>query len=303
MARNLNFQQIEAFKAVMQLGTTTRAALMLNTTQPSISRRIGELQSATELKLFDLHHGRLRPTSEGKLLYKTIQQHFDGLEKIESVVSIMRRSGTQVLRLGCTPTLGIGLLPAVVQQFLQKFPDTHINIHTLGSQQLGDFLHQDLIDLAVTTGDLNDSDFRPVVVTTTQAVCVLPLDHRLKDIPVIDLGMLKGERLLSISETDELTIKIKAQLAAHGLPPEFAVQTASSITVCALVAAGNGVGMVNPYVASTFSGQLLIKPLRPSIAIAVQIAMPVHTAPSLLTRHFIDLLMRQKPPTLVDAAA
>ena len=29
MARNLNFQQIEAFKAVMQMGTATRAAFML----------------------------------------------------------------------------------------------------------------------------------------------------------------------------------------------------------------------------------------------------------------------------------
>ncbi|MEP6963887.1 MAG: LysR substrate-binding domain-containing protein [Polaromonas sp.] len=298
MARNLNFQQIEAFKAVMQLGTTTSAALMLNTTQPSISRRIAELQSATELKLFDLHHGRLRPTSEGTLLYKTIQQHFDGLEKIESVVAIMRRSGTQVLRLGCTPTLGIGLLPLVVNQFLQKFPETHINIHTLSSQQLGDFLHQGLIDLALTTGELNDSDFRPVVINTTEAVCVLPLNHRLKDFPVIDFSMLHGERLLSISETDELTVKIKAQLAAHGIPVEFAVQTASSITVCALVAAGNGVGMVNPYVASTFAGQLLIRPLTPPIAIPVRMAMPMHTAPSLLTRHFVDLLLQQEPPAL-----
>ena len=65
MPRSLNFQQIEAFKAVMQLGTTTGAALMLNTTQPSISRRIAELQHQTGLRLFDLHHGRLRPTGEG----------------------------------------------------------------------------------------------------------------------------------------------------------------------------------------------------------------------------------------------
>lgn len=302
MARNLNFQQIEAFKAVMQLGTTTNAALMLNTTQPSISRRIAELQGATELKLFDLHHGRLRPTSEGKLLYKTIQQHFDGLEKIESVVAIMRRSGTQVLRLGCTPTLGIGLLPAVVNQFLQKFPETHINIHTLSSQQLGDFLHQGLIDLALTTGELSESDFRPVIINTTEAVCVLPLSHRLRDAQAIDFSMLQGERLLSISETDELTVKIKVQLAAHGIPVEFAVQTASSITVCALVAAGTGVGMVNPYVASTFSGQLLIKPLTPSIAIPVQMAMPIHTAPSLLTRHFVDILLQQSPPALAEIA-
>ena len=49
MTRALNFQQIQAFKAVMETGTTTRAALVLNTTQPSVSRRLSELRSATGL--------------------------------------------------------------------------------------------------------------------------------------------------------------------------------------------------------------------------------------------------------------
>jgi len=290
VARELNFQQIEAFKAVMQQGTTTRAALMLNTTQPSVSRRIAELQRATEIKLFDLQHGRLRPTSEGKLLYKTIKQHFEGLEKIESVVAIMRRSGTRVLRIGCTPTLGVGLLPVAINQFLKQFPNTYINLQTLGTSQLADFLHQDLLDLALTTGTLNENDFQPTVISTGAAVCVLPLTHALKDAPQIDFGMLRGEHIISLSESDELTVQVKAQLLSHDVPDEFAVETTSSITVCALVSAGVGIGIVNPYVASTYASQLLIKRLCPSIEIPVQMAMPTHTAPSLLTRHFIEIL-------------
>lgn len=290
MARQLNFAQIEAFKAMMQMGTTTSAASMLNTTQPSISRRIAELQSATELKLFDLHHGRLRATSEGKLLYKTIQKHFAGLEKIESVVAAMRKSGTGVLRLGCTPTLGTGLLPPVIRQFLKKFPDTYINLQTMSTAQLADHLHQDLIDLALTTGTLNPADFHPVVLTKSKAVCVLPLEHRLKDARSITIKSLQQDQLLSISDTDDLTIKIKSLLRSHQLPEHFAIETTSSITVCALVAAGNGVGIVNPYVASTFCGQLLIKKFEPAIIIPVQMAMPAHTAPSLLTQNFVDML-------------
>jgi DNA-binding transcriptional LysR family regulator len=291
MARNINFQQIEAFKAVMQMGTTTSAAVMLNTTQPSISRRLAELQHATELKLFDLYHGRLRPTSEGKLLYKTIQQHYDALQKIESTIAIMRKSGTRTLRLGCTPTLGIGLMPAVINRFLRQFPNTHIDLQTMDTQKLGDFLHQDLLDLAITTGELNENDFHPTIINTTQAVCVLPLSHRLVEMDVIDLPMLKGESIITIGEADELSIRIKAQLVKQGMSDLFSVQTNSSITVCALVGAGAGIGIVTPYIADTFANQLVIKPLSPAIKITVSMAMPIHTAPSLLTRHFIDLLL------------
>ena len=277
----------------MHTGTATRAAAVLNTTQPSISRRIAELQDATELRLFDLHQGRLRPTGEGKFLYKAIQQHFAGLQKIESIVAIMRESGTQTLRLGCTPTLGIGLLPKVISEFLKEYPGTHITIHTTGTQQLEDFLHQDLIDVALATSEFSHEIFHPLVVKTTPAVCVLPLTHRLKDIDTVELSMLKNEEILSINETDELCIKIKEQLLKHGMPEYFSIQSTSSITVCALVAAGIGVGVVTPYIADTFSGQLLVKRLWPAINVDVQMATSAHTAPSLLTRCFIRVLMNQ----------
>lgn len=44
MGRPLNFQQIQVFKTVMETGTTTKAAIALNTTQPSISRKLADLQ-------------------------------------------------------------------------------------------------------------------------------------------------------------------------------------------------------------------------------------------------------------------
>src|SRR3546814_15954661 len=83
MSRPLNFRQIEAFRAVMLTGTTTSAARMLHTTQPSISRLIGQIQSASGITLFDMLHGRLRPTAEGHELFDTIQRHSLGLESIE----------------------------------------------------------------------------------------------------------------------------------------------------------------------------------------------------------------------------
>jgi DNA-binding transcriptional LysR family regulator len=290
MTRPLNFQHIQAFRAVMQKGTTTGAAAMLNTTQPSISRRIAELQRFSGLTLFEMHHGRLRPTSEGKLLYKTVQKHFDGLEKIESVVSLLRKSGTGTLCIGCTPTLGIGLLPPIIRAFRAQFPETYITVQTLATPQLTDMLRQDLFDLILTTGKLDEQDFETIVVKTLPAVCVLPQGHSLGAAPVVRVEKLGSEPLLSLGEMDDLTVAVESLLIEHGMPAEFAIQTSSSITICALVAAGNGVGIVNPFVASAYAGQLLIRPLEPSVEVAVRMAMPVHTAPSLLTRHFVDAL-------------
>ena len=44
--------QLDAFSAVLDLGTATAAASVLNTSQPSITRAIKQLEDATGLLLF-----------------------------------------------------------------------------------------------------------------------------------------------------------------------------------------------------------------------------------------------------------
>lgn len=276
----------------MDAGTTTRAATVLNTTQPSISRRLSELQSASGLKLFDLHHGRLRPTAEGRHLYHSILQHYSGLQKIETLVAVMRESGTQSLRIGCTPSVAAGLLPPVINAFLKQYPNTHISIQTLSTRQLEDYLNQGLIEMAMASGEFMQGDFATEVLSRTPAICVLPLHHPLAQHDRISLDMLANEKILSFSETDELSVRIKQQLVKHGLPQEFSIQTPSSITVCALVAAGNGVGIVTPYIAAPFADRLAITQLDPIIEVDLQLAMPSHTAPSMLVECFLDLMRR-----------
>ena len=76
----------------MLTGTTIAAANMLNTTQPSISRSIAQIQAAAKLKLFELDRGRLRPTPEAVKLFEAVQRNFLGLETIEETVALLRRS-------------------------------------------------------------------------------------------------------------------------------------------------------------------------------------------------------------------
>lgn len=290
MTRPLNFQQIQAFKAVMETGATTRAALVLNTTQPSISRRLAELRSATGLDLFDRFNGRLRPTREGLQLYQSVRKHFAGLEKIESAVQILRKSGTGVLRIGSTPTLGAGLLPEIISRFLRTNPGIHVQLQTLGTPQLLEHLRQDLVDFVLTTGAIDHDDVVTSRLMRASAVCVIPKDHELALADHVSLHKLHAHRLIVLNDVDDIMIAMRAALRNQRYPDDIAIETNSSITICSLVAAGAGVGIVNPFVASTFSDRLVIKELRPRIAMQVVLARSITLAPSLLTQRFIDLL-------------
>lgn len=300
MSRPLNFQQIQAFKTVMETGTTTRAAQILNTTQPSISRRLSELRAATGLELFDLYNGRLRPTREGRQLYESVRRHFEGLEKIETAVHVLRKSGTGVLRIGSTPTLAAGLLPGVMARFTQQNPEVYISLQTFGTPQLRDYLGQGLIDFILTTGHIEDPSMVSTRLQRASAVCVLPIDHPLAAHRALRLDHLRRHRLVLLDDNDDIMVAMRARLRARNDQEDVMVETNSSLTICALVAAGVGVGVVNPFVAKTFAGRLAVRALRPTIPVDISLVRSVALAPSMLASRFVDMLTDQVLPDPLD---
>jgi DNA-binding transcriptional LysR family regulator len=290
MSRLLNSHQIEAFRAVMLSGTTTAAAAMLHTTQPSISRLLAQAQAATQLKLFDIEKGRLRPTHEARQLFETVQRHFLGLERIEQDIAIMRRSGTGSLRIGCTPALGLGAMPKVVRAFSTRHPDVHINLQTIGAHHLREGLLHGVYDLVLTTTPISHPHLSAEILHRSSAVCVMHPDHALAGRKAIHVRDLRGQVLLNLNTSDEIHQQFQRTMEQHAVQASAAVETTYSVTICSLAAEGAGIGIVNPYVASVFTHALKVLPLTPRLPVEVCMAFASQSAPSLLTGEFAALL-------------
>lgn len=275
----------------MLTGTTIGAARMLHTTQPSASRLLAQVASATELKLFELERGRLRPTPEAHRLFETIQRHFLGLEKIEQTVAVLRQSGTGILRIACTPTLGLGVLPRVIGDFLQTCPDVHINLQTISTHEIREGILHGMYDLGLTTNRVQSADLPMEVVHETEAVCVMARTHRLARRASVGVRDLAGQPLLALDADDELTSEWLHRLRDAGLPTTPVVETTYSATICALAESEVGLGIVNPYIASLFESRLCVVPLRPRLSVRTYIAYPQSIARSALTERFVERLL------------
>lgn len=293
MSRPLNTREIEAFRAVIQTGTTTAAAQLLHTTQPSISRLLAQMQAAAGLKLFDMHKGRLRPTPEALELYATVQQHFMGRERIERALSVLRQTGAGSLRVGCTPALGLSVIPTVVHRFAQQFPSTHLSLQTLGTTPLREGLLYGQLDLVVSTMAMASSELDASVLHRSQAVCVMHPQHPLAAREAIHVRDLQGQKLLTLNANDDIFLQLQHTMQEHGIEAGSTIETTYSATICSLAAQGLGIGVVNPYMASVFARELRVLPLLPACAVEVVLALPPQFAPSERAECFIQLLREQ----------
>jgi DNA-binding transcriptional LysR family regulator len=128
--RPINLRQIEAFKAVVDCGTVSRAAEMMNVSQPAISKLIAHLEEDAGLRLFDRLKGRLAPTRRGMRLYEEVERIFAGVRQIENAIETIRRDEQRRLLIGVMPALSGSFIQQATSNFLAQQPDVRSGLPT-----------------------------------------------------------------------------------------------------------------------------------------------------------------------------
>src|SRR5436309_14875072 len=77
----IKLQDLHVLMTVVQAGSMGKAALMLNTTQPNISRSIGDLEHALGVRLLDRHQRGIEPTECCRALLNCGVSVFDELRQ------------------------------------------------------------------------------------------------------------------------------------------------------------------------------------------------------------------------------
>ena len=86
----LSHRQIDFFRAVMGTGHVTRAAELLHTSQPTVSRELARLEQVLGFALFERVKGRLKPTVRALALMEEVEQSYVGLERIAATAVALK---------------------------------------------------------------------------------------------------------------------------------------------------------------------------------------------------------------------
>ena len=101
---SLRFRQLQAFHAIVELGTVTKAAIHLGISQPGISNLIAQLERQTKLSLFERRSGRLVPTPEADILFREVDTVVRGLDHVQQAVTDLQNKQAGQLQ-GASPHL------------------------------------------------------------------------------------------------------------------------------------------------------------------------------------------------------
>lgn len=306
----MNFRQIEAFKTVMACGTTTRAAEILRISQPAVSRLLSDLERSTKLKLFERGKGRIKPTPEAQGFYDEVQRSFIGLERLRFAADNIRSFSSGTLRVASLPVLGNAFLPRAIGAFGQSYPEVSVLLHIRSSEAVKEMVASGQFDIGFAADEIDRAGVDSRLIVAPEAVCIVPRNHPLAEHPVVGPADLADARFVSLAAEDAARTRIDRIFEEAAVKRRIAVETQYSITICNLVRAGAGVGLVNPLALEGLDlAGLAIVPFRPRIEFRTFLIGPPNGSLSRLTQHFIEIVERQcseaakQKPRIADASS
>lgn len=288
---NFTFRHIEVFWAVMTTGSTTAAAALLHTSQPTISRELSRFEKLTQLTLFQRSSGKLLPTEQGMQLFEEVQRSYFGLERIGNAVDAIRHFSHGHISIASLPAFSTALLPYACARFCQQFPNVRINIQPEESPVLEELLSAQRFHLGLTEGHTAPQGTKIEQLLALDVVCVLPAQHALAQKTVLSPQDFAGQNFIYLAAGDPYRQKLDDLFRQHAVERCMVLETHSAAAVCASANLGIGVAIVNPLTALDFVERgLQIRRFSHAISYCVSAVIPLHRPPSQVTENFLIAL-------------
>ncbi len=149
IGQRIKLHGLRVLMTVVQAGSMRKAAALLSTTQPAVSRSIAELEHTIGVRLLDrIPHG-VEPTAYGRALLDGGTAMFDDLRQAVKNIEFLADPTAGEVRVGCNAFLAASFASAVVDRLCQRYPRIMIYLTTGYYEGLRHDLSERNVDLLI----------------------------------------------------------------------------------------------------------------------------------------------------------
>ena len=240
----MDFKSLTYFVTVARELNITRAAAVLNMSQPPLSNQIRQLEEDIGAQLFIRSKRGLTLTPTGVILYKRARQILELYQTTREEVSQFEAHLNGDLKIGVVEGRAPFLLARWIAGFREEFPQVTYTVRSGGSDDILDQLFHHLIDIAVIAAPYNQELLHGISVSREPWVAIIPSEHPLALLPgsSIALSQLKDEPLI-VPERSSRVESIKAWFGQKDITPNLLCRTSNYIDALSLVEQGVGISI------------------------------------------------------------
>jgi DNA-binding transcriptional LysR family regulator len=275
------------FVDAAELGSLSKVALAYGTTQPHISRRIGELERECGGRLFQRTGRGVVLTELGQRIVPKVRAWLAGTDQLANDVRTSARTPIGKVRIGSLPSTAHPLVNTLYKRLKERYPLIQLAVREGQGAQLETWLEDGSVDLAILyrTSPTPKNGDAYLVETATYLVGAAgdPLISR----PTVPFSVLNNLPLVLFCRPSSWRNHLEQLCIEHGISLNVALE-ADSLSLQTHIAADGGIyALLGPYAAAAAAKECRVqssKLVRPVVHRYIALAMSRHGEMTLACR-------------------
>ena len=243
----MKLHQLRYLAAVAQSGLNiTAAAEKLHTSQPGVSKQIKLLEDELGFQVF-VRDGRnlTRITPAGQQVVERATRILREVQNIKRLSEELKDEGKGTLSIATTHTQARYVLPAVIAQFRNEYPEVRLNLHQGTSEQIAEMAALDRIDFAIATGSQALFEgFNLLPCYRWHRHVVVPKGHPLAKVKKPTLKQLAAHPIITYVFSFTGPSSLHDIFAKEGLVPNVVLTARDADVIKTYVRLGLGIGIL-----------------------------------------------------------
>ncbi len=236
----IDFDGIQAFVVIAELGGFSKAAEHLHVTQTALTRRVQKLEAYLELRLLDRTTRYVELTAVGRDFLPQARAIVSEMTMAVDRLKDISRNSRGNCTIACVPSMASHVLPRVIQRYKSAYPGNHIRLIDTTAFEVRDaVLHgQAELGIGISTEPHPDLLEAPLLEEPLMFFC--REEHPMSGLESVTWSDMRGAELIVVSSMTATRAFIDYQLAKRGIGLTGSYEVQHHATAISLVAAGVG---------------------------------------------------------------
>ena len=170
----MNTKQLTYVLTLAHEGSFSKAADVLNITQPSLSQYIKKIEKQIGISLFDRTNGDVRLTDAGRVYIEAGRRILSIEHQMENSFTDLQSYKTGSLIIGAAPYRAASMLPTIAHSFQSLHPGMHLVVREGTTAELVEGMEHGEYDLALTLLPIDGRLFTWEKVMEEELVLAVP---------------------------------------------------------------------------------------------------------------------------------
>lgn len=240
----MELYQLRSFVTIIRVGSFTQAAEELFLTQPALSLQIKALEQDLGDAVFERKGRKLLLTPAGNLLLERAEQILGLIEQTNQEISALKGLQRGTLNIGTNDSNCLYILPDVIQQFRQQYPNIEIRLANSHSSQVAEWVSEGRVEFGVVTLPILDMQLESQTLFAREDVLICRPGHPLCEKSTVSPAELVEYPLLLLDKGSVSHTMLNQTLAQANLTPGTVMQVGSIEVIKRYVEIGLGISVV-----------------------------------------------------------